>query len=202
MLTPALLLASAATSHAAITLYTDKAAFTAALSGYYEELDMYNQYNLNSGAFSGNGFSYSITVDPAADGILSTQENSQDITPKGGPPSSLTFQFGQFINAFGGNFYANNEDGSFVSQPVTITLATASTSQAFSLTPSTYTQSFFGFISGDRYLTSAIVSVASTNFPAAGDVIVGSVPAPLPLAGAAALFHASRRIRRRIHVLS
>jgi len=65
---------------------------------------------------------------------------------------------------------------------------------------STSNTSFFGFIS-DEPLNSAVLSIPTANFVAAGTVIVGTtppVPGALPVVGITAACGWSRRLRRRV----
>jgi hypothetical protein len=83
-------------AQAAITEYTNKAAFEAALApGAYTETQMYDKYPNYSG---GSGFSYTVGATggryKAGANDLSTYNS----------PSTLTFSFGSGIKAFGGYF--------------------------------------------------------------------------------------------------
>ncbi len=190
------LVGMAPAAQAAITEYTNKAAFEAALApGAYTEPQMLGNYPNYSG---GSGFSYTAA---ASFGSYGVNTNTNDLSTNGSNPSTLTFSFGSGIKAFGGYFYNTNFPGNFVGGLFTIAFngGTASFSET-----STSATTFYGFISDDD-LIDALISVANTDFAAAGTVIVGTTasapvaaPGPLPLFGAAAAMGWSRRLRRRL----
>jgi hypothetical protein len=179
-------------SQAAITAYTSKMSFEAALApGYFSEPDMYGNYP----NYAGNGFSYTL----AASGGKYIVPLSNDISTLLKNPSYLDFSFGPGIKALGGYFYGDNASGIF--QPSTIDFSLLVPSGTFADTGnSTSNTSFFGFIS-DEPLTSASVQIPSQYYVAAGSVIVGTtppVPGALPVVGITAAFGWSRRLRQRL----
>jgi len=184
------LVGMAPAAQAAITEYTNKAAFEAALApGAYTETQMLDNYPNYSGGW---GFSYGIAASDGSVGMINTfglQANSRG-------PSTLTFSFGSGIKAFGGYFYKTDFPGNFVGGLFTIAFngGTASFSET-----STSATTFYGFISDDD-LIDALISVANIDFATVGTVIVGTVPVPgpLPLLGVGAAFGWSRRLRRRL----
>ena len=189
------LVGMAPAAQAAITEYTNKAAFEAALApGAYTETQMYGKYPNYSG---GSGFSYTAAATAGSYNI-----SPNDLTTSGSVPSTLTFSFGSGIKAFGGYFYVSDHTDSVVSSSLQIRLN--SNSFATTKTP-TSTTTFYGFIS-DMDLTDATIAVNVVNeFATAGTVIVGTTasapvaaPGPLPLFGTAAAFGWSRRLRRRL----
>ena len=197
-------IAAAGPASAAITTYTSRAAFEAALaSPYYLESDMGG-----APSYSGNGYSYVVDTNdnPLAVGTdLST----------GDPGIPITFTFGSGIKAFGGYFYNTNDSSVVVSARIGIQVndggAFTYTTPADGPNPGSAT-SFYGFISDSNLINASVTAIASplncTNnclYPTVGSVIVGTTgggstpaPAPLPLLGAAAAFGASRRLRRRL----
>lgn len=204
---------SQSAANAAITSYTSKAAFEAALNlngnGFYEEPDMYTIYNspLNSGVFSQGIFSYTVSASPTiadpltGSDVLSTVEGPQDITPFGGPNSAqLTFTFGPRINAFGGFFYPNDSGAAFVKDSISVVFGSSST--PYTSSPESYEASFYGFISDGDYFTNAVLTAGDGTlyWPAAGSVIVSGdpVPGPSPVAAGVGFFCWSRRLRQRI----
>ena len=192
--TSSLVVALAPSAQAAITTYSDRAAFEAALApGAYTETQMENQYPNYSG---GSSFSYAATTSglPVPVGI-------DDLTTGDRNPSTIDFAFGSGIKAFGGYFYNNDSSGNFIGGPFTISLNGGT---AFFSETSTSATTFYGFISDDD-LVDALISVANTHYATAGTVIVGTTasapvaaPGPLPLFGAAAAMGWSRRLRRRL----
>ena len=191
----ALVVGMAPAAEAAITEYTNKAAFEAALApGAYTETQMYDKYPNYSG---GSGFSYTA----AATGG-SYQVGANDLSTDTSLPSTLTFSFGSGIKAFGGYFYITNPSGDFVSDSLEISLN--SNSFATTKTPTSDT-TFYGFISDTDLTNAAITKNVDRLYVTAGTVIVGTTasapvaaPGPLPLFGAAAAFGWSRRLRRRL----
>ncbi len=182
----------APSSQAAITNYTSKADFEAALApGYFSEPNMISNYP----NYAGSGFSYSL----AASGGKYVVPFSNDISTLLRNPSYLDFTFGSGIKAFGGYFYGTNASG--IMQPATIDFSLLFPSGIFAYTGnSTSKTSFFGFIS-DEALTSASVSIPTGEYVTAGTVIVGTtppVPGALPVVGISAAFGWSRRLRQRL----
>jgi len=189
-----LVVGMAPAAQAAITEYTNKAAFEAALApGAYTETQMYDKYPNYSG---GSGFSYTA----AATGG-SYQIGANDLASDSRNPSTLTFSFGSGIKAFGGYFYNTNSSGNFVTDSLQISL----NSNSFTTTKTPISAiTFYGFIF-DSDLTNATITKNANRYVTAGTVIVGTTasapvaaPGPLPLFGAAAAFGWSRRLRRRL----
>jgi len=199
-------IAAACPASAAITTYTSRAAFEAALaSPYYLESNMGG-----APSYSGNGYSYAVDTnnDPYAIG------NDLSTGVAGG---AISFIFGPSIKAFGGYFYNTNDDGDVVSAPIRIQVndggAFTYTIPADGPSPGSAT-SFYGFISNSNLTSASVTAIGSPSgcspevnclYPTVGSVIVGTTgsgstpaPAPVPLLGAAAAFGASRRLRRRL----
>ena len=94
----ALVLGMAPAAEAAITAYSDKAAFEAALApGAYTETQMYDSYPSYAG---GSGFSYTVGASGGASRI-----GASDLMSSSSDPSNLVFNFGSGIKAFGGYLY-------------------------------------------------------------------------------------------------
>lgn len=196
--------------HAAITAYTDRAAFLANLApGYYEETGMAGAYP----NYSGGAFTYEVN----ASNTPFPGPNSSDLstTTGGGPITFLSFSPG--IKAFGGYFYNVNYDNIVAASPIQIQLNDGSsftyTTPTDGANPSSAT-SFYGFISDSSLISASVTATTSPVgctedclYPTVGSVIVGTTgggstpaPAPAPLLGAVAAFGASRRLRRRLLV--
>jgi hypothetical protein len=192
----ALVLGMAPAAEAAITAYNDRAAFEAALApGSYTESQMYSTYPNYAG---GSGFSYTVG---ASGGPYQIQAN--DLMSSNSDPSSMVFNFGSGIKAFGGYFYNVNLLGEYV--PISLQISLNGDSFVTTEIPSSAI-TFYGFIS-DSLLTDATIARSSDFYVTAGSVIVGTTasapapvatPGPLPLFGAAAAFGWSRRLRRRL----
>ena len=191
----ALVVGMAPAAQAAITEYTNKAAFEATLApGAYTETQMYNKYPSYSG---GSGFSYTVG---ATGGPFNIDVN--DLSTLNPAPSTLTFSFGSGIKAFGGYFYVTDGAGNIVAAPLQIGI----NSDSFTTTKTpTSTTTFYGFISDTDLTNATIIKNVSQRYVTAGTVIVGTTasapvaaPGPLPLFGAAAAFGWSRRLRRRL----
>ena len=196
-------IAAAGPASAAITTYTSRAAFEAALANpFYLESDM------RGPSYSGNGYSYTVDTNSSPYAL------GNDLST-GVPGGAITFTFDPVIKAFGGYFYNTNDNGDVVSAPIRIQVndggAFTYTTPADGPNPSSAT-SFYGFISNSTLTSASVTATASPSgcsgnclFTTVGSVIVGTTgggstpaPAPVPLLGAAAAFGASRRLRRRL----
>ena len=190
----ALVLGIAPEAEAAITAYSDKAAFEAALApGSYTESQMYSTYPNYAG---GSGFSYTVGASGGPYRI-----GANDLMASSADPSTMVFNFGSGIKAFGGYLYSVSFLDEYV--PVSLQISLNGGSFVTTETPSSAT-TFYGFIS-DSLLTNATITRDSDFYVTAGSVIVGTTasapaaaPGPLPLFGAAAAFGWSRRLRRRL----
>ncbi len=194
-MTGALVMGVAPGSHAAITTYTIKADFLNALQpGYYSQPNMGDNYPNYVGGID-NSFNYRALV---TTGIAVAIPPNSNLSTSQRNPSTIDFFFGPNIKAFGGYFYGNNFLGAEVDSAIDFTLAFPSGIFAETLNSPSNT-SFFGFIS-DEPLNSAVISIPSANFVAAGTVIVGNTPVPgaFPVVGIAAAFGWSRRLRQRL----
>jgi hypothetical protein len=186
----------APSSHAAITTYTTKADFLNALQpGYYSQPNMGDNYPNYVGGID-NSFNYTGLV---TTGVAVAIPPNNDLSTAQRNPSTINFFFGPNIKAFGGYFYGNNFIGEAVPSAIDFTLAFPSGTFA-ETGNSTSNTSFFGFIS-DEPLNSAVLSIPTANFVAAGTVVVGNtppVPGALPVVGITTAFGWSRRLRQRL----
>lgn len=108
------LVGMAPAAQAAITEYTNKAAFEAALApGAYTETLIYDKYPNYSG---GSGFSYT------ADAAAGPYRIGDDLSTFDHSPSTLTFSFDSGIKSFGGYFYVTDLSENFVATPLQISL--------------------------------------------------------------------------------
>ena len=197
-------IAAAGPASAAITTYTSRTDFEAALaSPYYLESDMGG-----APSYSGNGYSYAVDSNNSPFAI------GNDLST-GAAGGAIAFTFNPVIKAFGGYFYNTDDNGNVVSAPIRIQVndggAFTYTTPADGANPDS-TTSFYGFISNSSLISASVTAIASPSgcsgnclYPTVGSVIVGTTgggstpaPAPVPLLGAAAAFGASRRLRRRL----
>jgi hypothetical protein len=198
-------IAAAGPASAAITTYTSRTDFEAALANpFYLESDMSG----GASSYSGNGYSYAVDTNSNPFAI------GNDLST-GVPGGAITFTFDPVIKAFGGYFYNTDYNEDVVSAPIRIQVndggAFTYTTPADGPNPGSAT-SFYGFISDSNLINASITAIASPSncsgdclYPTVGSVIVGTTgggstpaPAPVPLLGAAAAFGASRRLRRRL----
>lgn len=188
-------------SDAAIVTYTDRALFQAALApGSYTESNMYGPYPRYSG---GSGLTYTIAATGGAYPVNGTINSDLSTSGTYNPPtnlsgSTLDFNFGPGIRAFGGYLYREDFNNSSVAGAFTVSLVNGA--GVFNTTETSLNRTtFYGFIS-DSDLLSASIN-ASRDYAAAGSVTVGtatSVPGPLPLMGVATALGFCRRLRSRI----
>jgi hypothetical protein len=201
-------IAAAGPASAAITTYTSRTDFEAALAS-----PSYLEPNMGgASSYSGNGYSYAVDTNSSPFAL------GNDLST-GVPGGAVTFTFGPAIKAFGGYFYNTNDNGDVVSAPIGIQVndggAFTYTTPADGPSPGSAT-SFYGFISDSNLINASVTAISSGSpsgcagastclYSTVGSVIVGTngggptpAPAPLPLLGAAAAFGASRRLRRRL----
>jgi hypothetical protein len=176
-------------AQAAITRYTDRAAFEAALSpGAYIEDQMFTQYSF--GYSGGPGFSYTVSASGGPFAIGSDLSTNNTL-----PPSELLFNFDPGIRGFGGYFYVTDETLALASDSFTVSLNGGSFTFIESSSSAT---TFYGYLSDSDLADATIAVNTADRFVTAGSVIVGTVPGPLPVLGASAAFGWSRRLRRRL----
>ncbi len=189
-------------SHAAITTYTDQAAFLNALNGATVFQDSFSDVATGdplSLTRTGNGLSVTYTASPnglyTGPGEISSYDNL----------NHLHATLGSGIFAAGGNFFMTDTNGDFQPYPGLTTSAYASNGidPISTLSASTNsTSTFFGWIS-----TTPLTDVISTSggsspsrWNTIGNFIVATAPAPgpLPLFGALGAMAWSRRLRQRV----
>jgi hypothetical protein len=197
-------IAAAGPASAAITTYTSRTDFEAALANpFYLESDM-----SGASSYSRNGYSYTVDTNSSPYAL------GNDLST-GVPGGAITFTFDPVIKAFGGYFYNANDNDDVVSSPIRIQVndggAFTYTTPADGSNPGSAT-SFYGFISDSSLTSASVTAIASPSgclgnclYTTVGSVIVGTTgggstpaPAPVPLLGAVAAFGASRRLRRRL----
>jgi len=151
------------------TVYTDEAAFKAALaSSYY--LDEFDDMTDGTQSWlltrTSGSYKYTITDD------LSVNYGLYEYTGRLSHGNNAgTFIFtncGKSINAFGGYFYNTDDTESFATGDVSITIG----SFVYTFSPSSIT-SFIGFISSDTIHTVKVKGLTSGLFPVVDHVYVG-----------------------------
>jgi len=195
----AALLCAAASSQAAITVYTSQSAFLGAVAnpGYDSfddlELDLYDDVlNRTAGAY---GYQAAATgglygAGSAADGWLSTNLRL----------SPIVFQnFTGGVSSFGGNFFASDVGGQYVAGGNLVLTAADGTSLTYALNNATQA-SFVGFVS-DAALTSVTFATDGGLYWSTANnvVLAAAVPEPatwgMLLAGLGIAGTAARRRR-------
>ena len=187
---------------AAVIMYTDRAAFLAALSSSstdnYEDLNGFYTSPLSRTI---SGYIY----DAAATGGLYTGNagGSQVLSSNNSVALTLNFTNGA-PTAVGGYFFNTDFNFNIVNGAITVTANPGASVQSVVTSSAT---NFFGWLddSGTPFTSLVIVPATggSTAYPAVDDLVLGqaapaSVPGPLPLMGAATAFGFSRRLRSRI----
>lgn len=151
------------------TVYTDEAAFKAAVaSSYYldEFDDMTDQTQSWLLTRTSGSYKYTITDDPSENYGL--YEYTGRLS-HGNPAGVFIFtNCGKSINAFGGYFYNTDASESFATGDVSITIG----SYVYTFSPSS-TTSFIGFISSDTIHTINVKGLASGLYPVVDHVYVG-----------------------------
>ena len=188
------LLFSANAAHAAITIYTDRATFLAALPK--ASIDTFDDLPLDvpgsnvqltpSPVVRSNGtYAYTASSDPSGffvigsstDKLLSTNSNNDTIT-------LYNFQGG--IQAIGGYFFNTDADGAFTTDgTLTLSLTDQFETLVATLAPAEQTE-FVGFISTGTIDELSLTSVATPDpsgfgpflYPTMNDVVVAAVPEP------------------------
>ena len=187
---------------AAVIMYTDRAAFLAALSSSstdnYEDLNGFYTSPLSRTI---SGYIY----DAAATGGLYTGNagGSQVLSSNNSVALTLNFTNGA-PTAVGGYFFNTDANFNIINGAITVTANPGASVQSVVTSSAT---NFFGWLddSGTPFTSLVIVPATggSTAYPAVDDLVLGqaapaSVPGPLPLMGAATAFGFSRRLRSRI----
>lgn len=193
---------------AAITTFTDQAAFNAAIAAIVQSATYTEPFttvpSTNSALFSGAsgapnpGLNFSFTA-TAGSGNLASNPAGRLATAIVG--RTITFNFTGSptpIQAVGGLFAVINNGGNF-GGGITL-VATDVNNLTSTLTGSgTSATSFFGFISNGPLLQSLVVTPQDTGQRTASidNLQVVRVPGPLPVLGVLAAFGGARRLRKR-----
>lgn len=203
-----------AQAQAALTVYTSKAAFDAAVAAMMPVLsgtdtfdDLVAGANLGSGplARTAGGIGYSASAGPVSTTLFGAGTGSDAWLSTDAAGDSLTFSaFAPGVFAAGMNLFNSNISGDFLRRgSITLTVTDADSSATFTTRRrGMSTESFVGFIS-----TSTITSLEATPFARRGDVwpavnnltLASAVPEPetylMMLAGIAAVGFVARRRR-------
>lgn len=198
------------------TVFTNSTNFFNAISGAQFTTNFASvpdyQFMDNPTAFSGNGFSfdvYSTTNNPTpgdsqllglqilpGQGWVATFSDVDSLVF-----SNFTYPSGQGLYGIGGNWFANDPSGAFVSQAVTV-VATLVDDSTFTTnyTPADFASSYVGFLAATNFRSLTV----SGPFPSVTDVYAGAgnvtvVPEPstYALLGLAATGLAGYIVRRR-----
>lgn len=201
-LTAAVILAASAASQAAITVYTDEAAFLAAVGA--PGTDSFDDLALGFGTSPvfriAGSYSYSIS---AANGLYQVGDPTDVWLSVNDGDDPITFDtFSAGVVAVGGHFFGTDQNGAYLLGDVTVWASDSSGTVSRTITGAA-PNSFLGFISDDA-ITSLLLapSPSSPNlFAAANNVtLAAAVPEPatyaLALAGLAVVGWAARRQRR------
>lgn len=181
-LAAAVLLCVAAGAQAQVDVYTDRAAFLAAVGGYgvdtYDDLDI----DFYDSPFARNAGAYSYTAaapgglygaGSAADGWLSTNIDGDAIVFSNFTPGTV---------GFGGYFFASDINGAFVPDGTLLFTATDGGTFNYTLSGAT-TTSFLGFVSAAP-LSSVSLAAGGDYWVTANDVTLAQ---PIPEPGAYAM---------------
>jgi hypothetical protein len=192
-------------SHAAITTYTDQAAFLNALNGATIFQDSFSDVGAGSPLSltrTGNGLTVTYTA-PVSGLFTIPGEISSFMNV-----DHLRATLGSGIFAAGGNFYMTDINGNFQPYPGLTTSANASNGidPISTLSASTNsTSTFFGWISTTPL--TVVISTSGGSSPARWNTIdnfivatapAPAAPGPLPLFGALGAMAWSRRLRQRV----
>lgn len=192
----AILLSAACSAQAEITIYTDQAAFLAAVSA--PGVDSYNDLSYQAypdtlyreaGAYRYQAYSESglFGTGTPSDGWLSNNHTRAPI---------VFSNFSGGVNAFGGNFFASDIMGDYLPGGSVVLTAIDGSALTYTVIGAT-TDSFLGFISSTP-LTSVVLNSAEEYWPTANNVVL-AVPEPtsygMLLAGCGVLGLFARRRR-------
>ena len=194
----AALLCAAASSQAAITIYTNQADFLAAVSapGYdsYDDLtvDPYGTtLDRTAGAYAYQAY--------AAGGLWGAGTGSDHWLSTNQSQDAIVFQnFGSGVTAFGGNFFGSDNIGAYLPNANLVLSAADGSTVSYALNGATQAN-FLGFVS-DTALSSVTLSTdGGAYWPTANNVVL-AVPEPasygMMLAGLGCVGMIARRRRR------
>ena len=176
-LTAAVLLCVAAGAEAQINVYTDQAAFLAAVGGYgvdtYDDLTI----QLYESPFERTAGAYSYTAS-APSGLYGAGSGGDGWLTPNVDNETITFSnFAPGIVGFGGYFFASDINGAFLPNGSLLFTATDGTTLNYTLNGAT-TTSFLGFVSSSP-LTSVTLTSGGNYWPTANDVTL-AMPIPEP----------------------
>lgn len=180
----ALLLCAASAAQAGITLYTDQAAFLAAVTA--PGVDTYDDLSpqLYPPVLLRNAGPYSYTAS-APNGLFGAGTGSDAWLSTNLRGDTITFSnFSPNIAAFGGNFFGSDVAGNFTPGNMVLT-AIDGTSLTYTLNNAT-TSSFVGFVSTTPLFSVLLSTDGGLYWPTANNVTLAS-PVAVPEPGAAAL---------------
>ncbi len=190
-------------AQAAVITYTDRDAFLAALSS--SSTDNYDDLTtgLQGSPFSRTipGYTYNAV---ASQGLFAQPTGgSQVLSTNNLEPLTLNFAAGA-PTAVGGYFFNSDINFNILNRVITVTANPGASAQSVLTGSAT---NFFGWLDDSGTSFTSLLIVPGAGNPAAyatvDDLVLGkaapaSVPAPLPLMGAATAFGFSRRLRSRI----
>jgi hypothetical protein len=173
---------------AAVTVYTNKTAFLAAInSNYYQEgfeSTTIGPTSFNFSGGTGTTYKYTATSTSAAGGFypfVPTGGSSQALaTSNSNQPITFTVNAGSApVTAFGGYFFDTNVSGSLAG---TLPEVTTNLSAGYTTLSSATFTSFIGFTSNTPFTSLTVGELpASNNFPSIDNFIVGTAnPVPEP----------------------
>lgn len=174
------------------TVFTSSSGFLAFLNGggYTENFNSVGSLPAGPAAFSGNGFSFSVSAPADLVAVAGTLGTSSEV-------DSLTITFGSGVNAFGGNFFASDFSGGFWAAEVALTLSDG-TVETFS--PSSFADSYRGFVTTADIASvtfTAPTALFTTVYATIDNLTISHVPEPgsfaLVALAAAGLFASRRR---------
>ena len=199
LLSFALMAGVSAAAQATTTVYTDEAAYLAAISGAatdsFDDLDV--AYYGDSITRSAGSYGYQLS---ATNGLYGAGENGDGWISTNDPAQAITFSnFSGGVSAIGGFFFGSNINGGYADiYQIALSIMDASGGQALELSVHPNEQSFLGFVSTDglQWLNVQMVGfpidgltpeqiAAYEQWPTANDVILGRSPQDFPPSTAA-----------------
>jgi hypothetical protein len=181
----AAMLMTAVAAHADITIFTNKAAFDAAVTA--PGVDTFNDLIVMpypaSLTRSAGGYSYTVS---STDGLYGAGVPGDSWLSNNTLTQPMVFSnFSGGVTAFGGNFFGSDVSGLFTpGSSVTLT-ANDGTTSTFTLNNTT-TNSFLGFTSTAALVSVSLQSVGTTNWPTANNLTL-AMAAPVPEPGSYAM---------------